>query len=54
MTENAEYREFFSQIKKNWDAVAKPLDSLGKFETIVAKSGRRKKRCTQKLIKARA
>ncbi|MBR3814068.1 MAG: nicotinate-nucleotide--dimethylbenzimidazole phosphoribosyltransferase [Spirochaetaceae bacterium] len=39
MTENAEYREFFSQIKKNWDAVAKPLDSLGKFETIVAKIG---------------
>lgn len=39
MTENRGYREFFSQTKKNWDSVAKPLDSLGKFEKIIAKIG---------------
>lgn len=34
-----EYEDYFLQIKKNWDSVAKPLDSLGKFEKIVAKIG---------------
>lgn len=27
------------QVKENWDRVAKPLDSLGKFETITAQIG---------------
>ena len=51
MTENAEYSEFFSQIKRNWDAVAKPLDSLGKFEAVVAKIGAVQKTLHPKLEK---
>ena len=51
MTENAEYGEFFSQIKRNWDAVAKPLDSLGKFEAVVAKIGAVQKTLHPKLEK---
>ena len=29
----------YSQIKKNWDCVAKPLDSMGRFEELTAKIG---------------
>ena len=34
-----EYWCYFRQIKQNWDAIAKPLDSLGKFEPLTAKIG---------------
>ena len=51
MTENAGYGEFFSQIKRNWDAIAKPLDSLGKFEAVVAKIGAVQKTLHPKLEK---
>ncbi len=36
---NSEYTEFFNKVKSNWDKIAKPLDSLGKLEYIVAKLG---------------
>jgi nicotinate-nucleotide--dimethylbenzimidazole phosphoribosyltransferase len=29
----------YRQVKQNWDLVAKPLDSLGQFETLIAKIG---------------
>lgn len=29
----------FNQIKENWDKIAKPLDSMGKFEELIAKIG---------------
>lgn len=28
-----------AQIKQNWDSIAKPLDSMGKFEALIAKIG---------------
>ncbi len=31
--------ELYKQNKKNWDAVAKPLDGMGKFEDFIAKIG---------------
>lgn len=34
-----EYEEIFSCIKKNWDSIAKPLDSLGHLEDLVARIG---------------
>lgn len=34
-----EYETYFNKIKSNWDKIAKPLDSLGKLETLVAKIG---------------
>ncbi len=33
------YIEIYSEIKRNWDRIAKPLDSLGKLEEIVCKIG---------------
>lgn len=33
------YREYFNKVKSNWDKIAKPLDSLGKLESLVAKLG---------------
>lgn len=33
------YEELYDNIKKQWDTLAKPLDSLGKFENIVAAIG---------------
>ncbi len=36
---NSSYAEYFNKIKANWDKIAKPLDSLGKFELLVAKLG---------------
>lgn len=36
---NSKYIECFKKIKSNWDKIAKPLDSLGKLEDIVAKLG---------------
>ena len=33
------YQEVFNQIKHNWDCVAKPLDSMGRFEELTAKIG---------------
>lgn len=32
-------KECYLKIKKRWDCVAKPLDSLGKFETVTARMG---------------
>ena len=29
----------YTQIQKNWDSVAKPLNSLGKFEDMIARIG---------------
>lgn len=37
MTEN--YKQIYNQIKKNWDAIAKPLDSMGKLEHLIAQIG---------------
>lgn len=34
-----DYAEYFDRIKSNWDTIAKPLDSLGKLELLVAKLG---------------
>ena len=31
--------EVYAQIKKNWDSIAKPLDSMGRFEELTAKIG---------------
>ncbi|MBO4437982.1 MAG: nicotinate-nucleotide--dimethylbenzimidazole phosphoribosyltransferase [Spirochaetaceae bacterium] len=47
-----EYWRYFRQIKQNWDAIAKPLDSLGKFETILAKIGAVQKTIYPKLQKS--
>ncbi len=33
------YNEIYNQIKHNWDCVAKPLDSMGRFEELTAKIG---------------
>lgn len=33
------YDEIYKKIKRNWDKIAKPLDSLGKFEEIICKIG---------------
>lgn len=33
------YIEIYSEIKKNWDRIAKPLDSLGKLEEIICRIG---------------
>lgn len=33
------YAKYFERIKLNWDTIAKPLDSLGKLEILVAKLG---------------
>ena len=30
--------EYYTKIKKNWDAVAKPLDGMGVFEELTAKN----------------
>ena len=32
-------REIYKKVKSNWDQIAKPLDGMGKFETIIAKIG---------------
>ncbi len=32
-------KSIYRQIKKNWDSVAKPLDSMGQFESLTAKLG---------------
>lgn len=34
-----EYFETYNAIEHNWDLIAKPLDSLGKFEKVLAKIG---------------
>lgn len=36
---SAEYDSIYKNIKSNWDRIAKPLDSLGKLEDLVAKLG---------------
>lgn len=33
------YEEIYKTIRHNWDAIAKPLDSLGKLEDLVARLG---------------
>lgn len=33
------YGKFYKEIKRNWDKIAKPLDSLGRLEEIVCKIG---------------
>ena len=33
------YNEVYNQIRHNWDCVAKPLDSMGRFENLTAKIG---------------
>ena len=35
----SKYQEIFNQIKHKWDCVAKPLDSMGRFEALTAKIG---------------
>ena len=35
----SKYQEIFNQIKHKWDCVAKPLDSMGRFEELTAKIG---------------
>ncbi|MCM1385785.1 MAG: nicotinate-nucleotide--dimethylbenzimidazole phosphoribosyltransferase [Bacillus sp. (in: Bacteria)] len=32
-------REIYNKILQNWDAIAKPLDGMGKFETLTARIG---------------
>ena len=32
-------RSLYDRIRKNWDKVAKPLDSMGRFEDLTAKLG---------------
>lgn len=32
-------KEMYARIKKNWDCISKPLDSMGKFETLFAQIG---------------
>lgn len=39
ISEKMEERELYKKIKKNWDSVAKPLDSMGKFENYIARIG---------------
>jgi len=34
-----DYKDIYEKIKNNWDAIAKPLDSLGRLEEIVCKIG---------------
>ncbi len=34
-----EYAEWFDAVKRNWDRIAKPLDSLGELENVVCKIG---------------
>lgn len=34
-----EYEKYYSQIKNNWDLIAKPLDSLGKLENLISQIG---------------
>ncbi len=46
MKENFSYEEIFCIIKQNWDKIAKPLDSLGKFEQEICKIGA----CQKKII----
>lgn len=36
---NKSYEQMYKKIKENWDKIAKPLDSLGKFEELVCKLG---------------
>lgn len=38
-SEKLSFNQIFSQIKLNWDSIAKPLDSLGKLEEIVCRIG---------------
>ncbi|EID85719.1 nicotinate-nucleotide--dimethylbenzimidazole phosphoribosyltransferase [Treponema sp. JC4] len=33
------YNKVYNQIKHNWDLIAKPLDSMGRFEELTAKIG---------------
>lgn len=39
MSSGNEYLEIKRIIKSNWDKIAKPLDSLGKFEEVIARLG---------------
>ena len=41
----------FNQIKENWDKIAKPLDSMGKFEGLIAKIGQIQNSVRPKLSK---
>ena len=34
-----EYLDWFEAVKKNWDRIAKPLDSLGELENVVCRIG---------------
>lgn len=36
---DAPSKEIFNKVKKNWDKIAKPLDGMGKFESITAQIG---------------
>lgn len=48
--EAIERTEIYNRIRSNWDAIAKPLDSMGKFEDLIARLGsiQRKDRPTLK------
>lgn len=32
-------QKIYEQVKKNWDSIAKPIDGMGRFETITARMG---------------
>ena len=42
-------KQIFSQIKDNWNAVAKPLDGLGRLETMICKIGAAQGRIVPKM-----
>ena len=46
-------RELYQEIKKGWDSVAKPLDSLGSFEELHARIGAVQGRIMPELTKSR-
>lgn len=48
-----EYEKYYSQIKNNWDLIAKPLDSLGKLENLISQIGAIQKKvfpCVKKSV----
>lgn len=45
-------KEIYSLIKKRWDAIAKPIDGLGKFEEYICRIGAIQKSVNPRLTKA--
>lgn len=52
MEDNKEYFDIYNKIEHNWDLIAKPLDSLGKFEKFLAKIGAIQKNIHPKVSKS--